>query len=305
MKKLLVFGLGGLLVLALLLVAGGFVLLRFYLDPLLKSAVEEYGPQYTGTPVTVDSVNLSLLSQEGTIRKFVIGNPEIFTEDPALFQVDDFQMGVDPLSLTGDVIRLRKLTITNPYITFLETKDPKTGETVNNFTIVQENIEKATGPAEEDEDAPVQRIIMDLFVLEGAKVKVKTPLTPEPVELEVPRIEMENVGGAEGILPEEFVAMITKEIMGDVVVQLINQFPGQIIAGIGRLSDSLGPQVGDAAMAAYGKVEDMTGAALNRAQESIGALGDGAGQAISEGTEKAKEALRGLPGFGGDKSEEE
>ncbi len=318
MKKLLVLGVGGLVALLLLLGVVGWAFLRFYLDPLLKSAVEEYGPRYTGTPVTLEKVNLSLLSKEGSIEKFFIGNPEVFTEDETLFRVDQVELGVDPWSLTGDTIRLQKLVIKNPYITFLEVKDPESGETLNNFTVVQENIEKASAPApvtekppsETKEEAPAepapppaeQRIILDLFVLEGAKVKVKTPLMPKAAEIEVPRLEMQNVGGETGVTPDEFTEMITEAIMADVVVQIIDQIPGQVIAGIGQLADTLGSEVGDKAMAAYGKVEDLTGAALDRASEALGE----ASEMLEEGAGRVNEALGRLPGFGrGGSSDEE
>ncbi|MGF1450275.1 MAG: hypothetical protein ACFB20_12780 [Opitutales bacterium] len=310
MKKLLVIGGGGLLAIVLLLGIGGWAFLNFYLDPLLKSAVEDYGPRYTGTPVTVDKVNLSLLSKEGSIEKFFIGNPEIFTEDETLFRVDQVELAVDPWSLTGDVVRIHKLTIKNPYITFLEVKDPETRQTLNNFTVVQENVEKAsggaqapseTGPGETEQEAPApaepapeQRIIMDVFVLEGARVKVKTPLMPEAAEITVPRLEMKNVGGETGVTPDEFTEMITEAIMADVVVQIIDQIPGQVIAGIGQLADTLGSEVGDKAMAAYGKIEDLTGAALDRATEALGE----AGALLEEGTGRVNEALGRLPGFG-------
>ena len=71
MKKALLI-LGTVLVMAVV----ALLVVRANLGGLIKKAVETVGPKITQTPMTIERVSLSPLSGSGSIKGFVLGNPE-------------------------------------------------------------------------------------------------------------------------------------------------------------------------------------------------------------------------------------
>ena len=63
---------GGIMV---LLIVAALVLLSLSLNSIIKTGVETLGPQITGTPVTLEQANLSLLSGQGELEGLLVPNP--------------------------------------------------------------------------------------------------------------------------------------------------------------------------------------------------------------------------------------
>ncbi len=61
--------------LLVVVMGGALVYLVLNSDNLIKQAIETLGPEYLGTTVKVDSVNLSIAEGAGEIHGLVIGNP--------------------------------------------------------------------------------------------------------------------------------------------------------------------------------------------------------------------------------------
>lgn len=76
MKKWIFIGLGAIVVLIVVIVVVGLS----KLGPLVKMAVNTYGPKITGTELRVDDVGISIFSAEAKLKKFFPGPPY-----PALF----------------------------------------------------------------------------------------------------------------------------------------------------------------------------------------------------------------------------
>jgi hypothetical protein len=74
MRKGLVYGSTAVTVVLIIVVVVLFVALAS-VDSIVKAAIERVGSDVTQTEVTVDEVDISLTSGEGTIRGLLIGHP--------------------------------------------------------------------------------------------------------------------------------------------------------------------------------------------------------------------------------------
>jgi len=61
-----------------------FVVVISNLGPVIKTAVNTYGPEITKTDVHLSDVDVSLLSAQAEIRKFYLGNPAKFKSPEAM-----------------------------------------------------------------------------------------------------------------------------------------------------------------------------------------------------------------------------
>ena len=74
------------------------------LGPLIKNAVNTYGPTITKTEVRLGDVGISLLSAEVKLKDFYLGNPKGYSSPYAL-QVGAIYLDAQERSLTGKTIR--------------------------------------------------------------------------------------------------------------------------------------------------------------------------------------------------------
>ncbi len=68
-----------LVVLVSFLIFVGWIAGGLYLDRLIKTGVESIGPKITGTTVSLDHVNCSVLTGHCRLKGLVVGNPKGFT----------------------------------------------------------------------------------------------------------------------------------------------------------------------------------------------------------------------------------
>src|SRR3954454_15188776 len=86
-------------VLVVLVLLGVFI----FLDSIVKKGVETVGPAVTKVDVKLGSAKISPFSGSGTLKNFVLGNPEGY-KTPSAIQVGSVGVSVAPASLRGDKI---------------------------------------------------------------------------------------------------------------------------------------------------------------------------------------------------------
>ena len=131
MKKWIFIGLGAIVVLLIVVVVVGLS----KLGPLVKMAVNTYGPKITGTELRVDDVGISIFSAEAKLKKFFLGNPTGF-KSPSAMKVGSVYVDVDESSITKDTIIINKVEVVGPEITY-----EKRGKT-DNFKSILNNVQK-------------------------------------------------------------------------------------------------------------------------------------------------------------------
>jgi len=183
---LLIAGAAGLAV-----VIGAGIWLASSLDPLLKSAIETYGPEITGVSVKVGAVNLSPRSGHGSIKNLRLGNPKSYKADKAL-ALGEISITLDPASLTRDVILIKEVVVSGSDITY-----EKPGN-IANLDVIQRNVEAYTrkfGSGKPAAGSPQKKMIIDNLYIRNSKVSLASALTAgKTVTTTLPDIHLRDVG---------------------------------------------------------------------------------------------------------------
>ncbi len=195
------------------------VLLTLSLDSIIKKGVETVGPQLTKTDVKLDHAALSVLSGSGTLRGFLLGNPQGYQTASAV-KVGEVSVGVVPRSVLGDKIHVTQVKVQAPEITFEGTLGTK-----NNLSKILENVEATTGgggagkETEKSKSEPAskgasRKLQVDDFLISGAKVNVSmTMLAGKSMTLPLPDIHFTDLGtGPDGITAAELTKKVLREV---------------------------------------------------------------------------------------------
>lgn len=193
-----------------LVVIGGAAAL-FFLGSIVKSGVEKVGPQVAKVPVTLDSANVSLFNGAGTLKGFVLGNPE-GCKTPQAMKVDSIAVSIQPGSVFSKKAVVRSVRIDAPVITYEPALDG------SNLGKILDNIKAATAStntAGAKNDAPGKALQVDEFVLTGGQIHVVAPmLGGKEATLPLPEIRLANLGqGPEGITSAELMEKAFGEIV--------------------------------------------------------------------------------------------
>lgn len=210
-KKLIVIAIS---LVVLVVVAG--VAIGLSLDRIIKAAVEKAGPAITKVDVKLDKVDLSLLSGEGALRGFSLGNPEGYTS-PTSVEVGSASLALKPSSLMADKVVIRHLRLDAPVITF---EGGLRGNNLNDLMKGMQSGENEPGgktatPEEQKDKGASRKLEIDDFSITGAKVRVKIKeLGNETKILSLPDIKMTNLGtGPDGITSAEVTRLILTEVV--------------------------------------------------------------------------------------------
>jgi len=161
-----------------------FLGVTFTLDRIVKTGIESLGSEMTGTPVKVESVNISPISGEGTISGFTIANPEDF-EGESMMRIGELSISLDVMSLLSDEILIHEIILIDPAFYVEQTVAG------NNVLQILDNID-ATAESETSETS----MIIERFYLENAGIYVGATFG-EDVEASyvIESLELRNIGG--------------------------------------------------------------------------------------------------------------
>ena len=265
MKKLLI----RIVIVVAIIAVVGIVAIGLSLNGAIKKGVETFGPQVAKVPVTLEGVNLSLLSGSGGIKGLVIGNPEGY-KTPHAMSLGLASVSVSPGSILSDKIVVKSIRIEAPQITI------EIGPGGSNLQRIQDNLESYAGgstdktkPTEEKtpaESKPGKKLQVDEVIISGGKVTLgAAALGGKLIEAPLPEIRMSNLGqGPEGITGAE---------LGKQILSQINQ------GAIKTYTDSLA-KAGEEALKnltanATNAVNKATSDVLNKASKGLGDLLNG------------------------------
>lgn len=213
LKKIALWSVLGVLVVAVVAV----IVVGLFLGSIVKKGMETVGPKLTQTTITLDAVDLSLLSGSAKVKGLVVGNPEGY-KAPQAISVGLAAVSVAPMSVLSDKIVVKSIRVEAPEITF---EGNPFGQ--NNLKKIQDNVNaatagsqapatnapaKAAGPAK-----PGKKLEVDDFLITGAKVHFGTEAT-----LPLPDIHLTALGtGPDGITPAELTKVVLSEVVSGTV----------------------------------------------------------------------------------------
>ncbi|WP_211825017.1 AsmA family protein [Kistimonas asteriae] len=189
------------------------------LDGIVKDVIETTGSKITGTPVTLNSVKITLRDGRGELNQLAIANPKGF-ESPDIFSMNAIALQVSPKSLSGPVVVINEILVDGMDIT-AEQK----GATTNIQTLLKDikersakkpagEEEKPAEPAKKEEGADI-RLMVENLSFTNATLKLMTEDKGDHT-LKMPNIVMTNLGDkTTGLTPDE----LSEEILNRLLAQ--------------------------------------------------------------------------------------
>jgi uncharacterized protein involved in outer membrane biogenesis len=223
------------------------------IGPLIKAAVNTYGPKITKTEVRLGDVGVSIFSGEAKLKDFLLGNPKGFNA-PQAMKVGSIYVSVDEKSLTKDTIVINKIEVVRPEITY-----EKAGGT-DNFQTILNNVKSAIGPATAskkpaEEKGDGKKLLIRDFILKEGKVNLTmTGLAGKTVGTSLPDIRLKDIGKSQGGTSpaeafKEVFAALYKEITSPAVTDALKKG----LKDIGFSTEALGGEAEKAVGSAGGE----------------------------------------------------
>jgi hypothetical protein len=205
---------------ALMVVVIGVVILGLSkLGPIIKHAVNTYGPKITKTELRLEDVGVSIFSGEAKLKGFYLGNPQGFSS-PQAMTVGSIYVNLDETSVASDPIVIEKIEVLHPEITY-----EKIGRT-DNFKTILNNVRSSTGDGsssqESSQEGGGKKLVIREFILRHGKVTLSRSMAfDKTIRASLPEIRLTNIGGAgKGVTPAEAMEII----MGVLYKQITSPF---------------------------------------------------------------------------------
>lgn len=243
-KKILLGIVIGLLVLVIIAV----IVVGLFLGKIVKLGINDVGPKITQTTLTVDAVDVSMLTGSAKVKNLVIGNPEGF-KAPNAISVGLAAVRVSPMSVLSDKIVVKSIRIESPEITF---EGNPFG--ANNLKKIQDNVNTAAAnfqsplstnqpPKTAAPAKPGAKLEVDEFVITGGKIHLGTGPT-----LPLPDIHLTDLGkGPDGITAADLTKTILSEVISGTLKAVesagvsVGKDAGKAVgAGVNKITTGLG-----------------------------------------------------------------
>ena len=196
------------------------------LGPIIKKAVNTYGPQLTKTEVRLGDVHVSLLSGNATLKDFYVGSPKGFSA-PQTLKVGSIAVDVDKKSLASDTIIIDRIEVLRPEITY-----ERAGGTDNLRTILS-NLTAAPGSApprkKESAKGPGKKLIVRDFIARDAKVNLVVTgsggrsATATLAELHLKDVGKASSGGTPAQVFAEILSKLYQSITSPAMADALNR----------------------------------------------------------------------------------
>lgn len=196
MKKIWL-GIAAILVLA---VIGGAFYVLTNLDSIVARIIEDEGGKVAGTDVSVSGVDISLREGSSTIAGLNIASPDGYGVDQA-FSLDEITVVIDLGSLRDDPIVIEEVRVQAP-----EVRAEILANGSSNILDLQKNARQfadARNGGAGQKDADRKHIRIKRLVFEKGRIELDaTALGLEARSVDLPAIQLDDIGGAEGARPD-------------------------------------------------------------------------------------------------------
>ncbi|MYG40507.1 MAG: hypothetical protein F4201_06815 [Nitrospira sp. SB0677_bin_15] len=223
------------------------VFVSLSLNALVKGGIETVGPRILGVPVTLEDVNVTLLSgtsMHAGLTGLTVNNPEGYETSSAV-SLPEIRIKVDWNSLLTDTVIVEEVLIVKPAVTF------EWSLRGSNLATIHENVKRNTGSGSDDDqekDAePEERQEFDKSV-HVKKVTVKDAIInvsfvggqSEVTQLPLPDLELRDIGNPSGGTTFSQASALIFEQIYDAIDKAVMK-PGLLLPqGIKQLGKSIG-----------------------------------------------------------------
>ena len=217
------------------------------LGKIVKTGVEEVGPKVTLSPMTVEKVNVGVLSGEFGLDKFFLGNPEGFKSEFA-FKVDKIDVKAEIGSVTSDIIHVNHIRIDGAELCFEGLNGANHQQILENVDkfivdIVGESTDGETTEEQPKEEKPAKKVVVDLVEITNTTVHLYL-LGKKTASLNLPSVKKTDIGkGGEGASMADAFKEIYKSLF-EGVSDIVKQ-SGSILKDAGSGAKDAGKSIVD------------------------------------------------------------
>ncbi len=208
---------GGVVFVLAIVIGAGLNLTFSNINSLIAGLIEKYGCQVVGTPVTVSGVEIKIRDGSGAIDNLSIANPTGYSNQAA-FSLGNITLDIDIESLRQEPIIIDEIRISAPLVNAEFNQEAASNindlrkavqDYIAPYTVAGRSAGSASGDASESSDE-AKLIRIKKFTFEKGKIEIDaSALGAEKQTIDLPKIELTNIGGAAGALPDQ----IAKEVV--------------------------------------------------------------------------------------------
>jgi uncharacterized protein involved in outer membrane biogenesis len=196
MKKFIYIGIALLGIVAAVLIIG-----ISNMGPIIKTAVNKYGPAMTKTDLRINDVSISLFSGEAKLKDFYLGNPKGF-KSPEAMRVNAIYVNVDEKSITRDPIIIDRVEVVGPNITYEKVQRTDNFQTILNNVKRSAETSKSSSPSKKpSKESTAKKLVIRDFIITDGKVNMDVDMqagSSISASASLPKIHLKNVGEKSG-----------------------------------------------------------------------------------------------------------
>lgn len=219
-----------LLVFVLLLAAIALFVIANNLGKIIKTGINDYGPELLGVPLTLGSASVSLLDGKASLGDLRIANPQGFSSNNA-FELKHIDLALDIQSLQNPVIVIDRIAINGAAV-----NAEQIGSKIN-LQVLQNKMSQASsgsapssGSSRSDQDkSTLPKIAIAKFEFTDATASVKSDTLGEE-SVAIPSISLENIGTPEnGLTPDSAAQAVMQPLMKKVIAEVKKQALDKVV----------------------------------------------------------------------------
>jgi hypothetical protein len=257
-KKIITYVVVSIVVILLVLIVG----FTIFGAGMIKAVVEKTASSTLGVPVTVKSIDLSILSGKVEIKGLVVKNPPGYAND-TLLELGDGVVNLDIGSLMSNTIKIQLVKLNDTKLT-IEQKG-----LTNNLNEILDKLPKEEKQATPKTEKQGKNLNVNKLEITNTNVRVKllpVPGKSDTISLKLDPIVMENLGTDKKLSVSSLVAKVMSALATGVAKQGAGLLPDDMVKGIGST-------LGKTAEFGKGAVKTTTEAGKNVVEGVKGILG--------------------------------
>jgi hypothetical protein len=258
-KKILAYAVVSIAVILLVLIIG----FHIFGAGMIKAVVEKTASSTLGVPVTVKSINLSILRGQVEIKGLVVKNPPGYANE-TLLELGDGIVNLDIGSLMSDTIKIQLVKLDDTKLT-IEQKG-----LTNNLNEILDKLPKEEKEAAPKTEKPGKNLTVNKLEITNTNVSVKLlpiPGKSDTVSLKLDTIVMENLGTDKKLSVASLVSKVIGALASGIAKQGAGVLPDDMVKG-------LGSTLGKTAELGKDAVKSTTEAGKNVVEGVKGLFGD-------------------------------
>ena len=205
----------------ILIVVAALVIGLSKLGPIIKTAVNTYGPKITKTEVRVKDVGISLFAGQAKLKDFYLGNPKGFNS-PQAMSVKAIYVDVDEKSITGNPIIIDRIEVVAPEINYEKVRRTDNFKTIlNNVKKSARTSKSSTSTEKSSKDGAGKKLVIKNFIVRDGNVNMAMSSKGGPslsASASLQDIHLKNVGEKSGgATAEEVFNIVFAELYNKIV----------------------------------------------------------------------------------------